>query len=104
MAQSHIVNTFTLTEENIVVAAFTAVGEGIAFTKDVPGANVGDFCVATLSSIGTKPVSISATVSEVDKVTVVLTNGGGAADDLDNDGTLKILVMQVVGDSGVTGV
>jgi hypothetical protein len=62
-------------------------------TVTVTGASVGDVCSATLSTIGSRNMLITAHVQAADTVRVVLFNNEGAAVDLPS-GTLRVKVSK----------
>lgn len=59
----------------------------------VPGASVGDFVMATLSTMVTNDMMISGHVSAADTVKVILFNPTAGAINLD-EGTLSVLVFK----------
>jgi hypothetical protein len=59
----------------------------------VPGASVGDFCMASLSTILTNDMMLTAHVSAADTVKVILFNPTGGAINVDS-GTLAVLVFK----------
>lgn len=62
-------------------------------TLTVPGAALGDPCVAGISTATTAKYSITAQVTAVDTVTVTFINSNGAAVDL-SSGTVKVVVFK----------
>ena len=66
-------------------------GEEAAEEGTVTGAQLGDFALASMS-IDTTDITLTATVTAADTVTVILANNTGGAIDL-GSGTLYVMVM-----------
>ena len=66
-------------------------GDEAAEEVTVTGAQLGDFALASMS-IDTTDITLTATVTAADTVTVILANNTGGAIDL-GSGTLYVIVM-----------
>ena len=66
-------------------------GDEAAEEVTVTGAQLGDFALASMS-IDTTDITLTATVTAADTVTVILANNTGGAIDL-GSGTLYVMVM-----------
>lgn len=83
-----------LVATNTYDAPSLTAGSETATTLAVTGASVGDICMATLSSIGTNNITLSAHVQSANTVRVILTNEDAGTIDLAS-GTLKVVVIKI---------
>ncbi|MFA5262353.1 MAG: hypothetical protein WC378_00910 [Opitutaceae bacterium] len=67
----------------------------------IDGSVIGDTVIASLSSIGSNPFTVSGTITAADTATITLTNTGSPAVDLPS-GTLKVEVLRQCRNYGTT--